>query len=115
MSAPTPEHLVILDPGRASAVLAELRRVATVTQVLAPRLALVRADAGVRERVAALPGVDAVLCDGEGELPSDLTNGERWFAVAWAQRFAAKVRRGDGESWDAAELLPPDAPPRRRS
>jgi hypothetical protein len=115
MSPPAPEHLVFLDPGRASEALAELRRVATVTQVHAPRLVLVRADAGVSERVAQVAGVLAVLCDGQGELPSDLTNGERWFAAGWAQRFGSKSRVGDGTSWDAPEFLPPDEPPAKRS
>jgi hypothetical protein len=115
MSPQPAEHLVLLDHGHAGQALAELRRVATVTQVHAPRLVLVRADAGVNERVAQVAGVLAVFCDGQGQLPSDLTNGERWFAAGWAQRFGSKARMGDGEPWDAPEFLPPDEPPEKRS
>jgi hypothetical protein len=110
-----PELLVIVDPHHVGQVLAELRLWATITQMYAPRLLLVKAEAGVAERVAQVAGVVAVLCDARAVLPSDLTSGERWFAAAWAQRFGFKARWGDGESWDAPESLPPDAPPPRRS
>jgi hypothetical protein len=110
MPDPLREFLVILDPRLADQTLAQLRAIATVTQVLAPRLALVRADAETMARAAQLGGVLAVSDDTLPELPQDLTSSERLFISAWEVRRQPKTRPGEGFSWDAPGFLPPDTP-----
>jgi hypothetical protein len=112
MSEEQRDALVVLESDRAARALAELRSVAQVTQVLAPRLALIRSDREVLARAARIDGVAAVHDQVLGELPADLTDSERTFVAAWQARRAPKTRRGEGLSWDAPGFEPPD-PPRR--
>jgi hypothetical protein len=113
MTEASREFLVILDPRDAGAALAALRSAAAVTQVFAPRLAIVQVNADAVERLASIRGVVSVHADALLELPPDFTTLERTFAEAWALRRRPKVRPGDGESWDAPGYQPPDWPRRR--
>lgn len=108
------EFLVILEPRLADKALAQLRAVANVTQVLAPRLALVRADPETMARAAQIGGGLDVYDDTLPELPPDLTPSERLFVSAWEARRQPKTRPGEGLSWDAPGFLPPDSPVHRR-
>jgi len=110
MSPAPRELLVILEGDAPDAALAHLRSVADVTQVLAPRLALVRADEASTTRAEQIAGVLGVYDDTPPELPHDLTSSELLFISAWAQRAEAKVRPGEGLSWDAPGFEPPDPP-----
>jgi hypothetical protein len=109
MQDPPREDLVVLDPGTAGQTLAQLRKIANVTQVLAPRLVLVRAEPALRARIAGVAGVLGVYSDVPPEL-ADLAPAERVFISAWQTRGAPKQRAGDGLSWDAPGFMPPDAP-----
>lgn len=108
------ELLIILEPRLADEALSQLRSVANVTQVLAPRLALVRADPETMARVARIGGVLDVYDDAFSELPPNLTPSERLFVSAWQARRQPKTRLGEGLSWDAPGFLPPDPPVYRR-
>jgi hypothetical protein len=82
-----------------------------VTQKVSPRVFLVEADA--IEELRALEGMRAVLGPGENaddELRRELTPTELLFIDAFAQRARAKVRPGEGLSWDSEGFLPPDPP-----
>jgi hypothetical protein len=104
------ELLVILDTDGTAAALDRLASVARVTQVLLPRLALVRADAAARDAIRRIPGVIALVEEAPADLPPDLTPEERVFVAAWAARGAPKVRPGEGLDWDAPGFEPPDRP-----
>lgn len=108
------ECLVVLELPVAGAALAQLRAVAVVTQVLAPRLALVRADAETMARIATFSGVGAVYCDTPPTLEPAPTPAERVFVAAWAMRRRPKTRRGDGLSWDTPGFDAPDLPKQDR-
>jgi hypothetical protein len=114
MPDPLREFLVILEPRLADKTLAQLRAIANVTQVLAPRLALVRADPETMARIAQIGGVLDVSDDTLPELPQELTPSERLFVSAWEARRQPKIRPGEGLSWDAPGFLPPDSPVDRR-
>jgi hypothetical protein len=114
MPDPQREFLVILEPRLADKTLAQLRAIANVTQVLAPRLALVRADPETMARAAQIGGVLDVSDDTLPELPQDLSPSERLFVSAWEARRQPKTRPGEGLSWDAPGFLPPDPPVDRR-
>ena len=104
------EILVVLEPHGAADAVAPLRAVATVTQYLPPRLALVAGDADLTGRIAAMPGVVAVH-DAGTPAPLDApTEEERMFLAAWAARQRPKTRPGEGLSWDAPGMSPPDRP-----
>lgn len=108
------ECLVLLELPGADDALAQLRAFAVVTHVLAPRLALVRADAEALERIATIRGVGAVHCDAMPTLEPPPTPAERAFVAAWAMRRRPKIRRGDGLSWDAPGFDAPDLPKQDR-
>jgi hypothetical protein len=108
------EVLVLLEPRLADEALAQLRAVAVVTQVLPPRLALVRADPETMGRAAQIAGVRDVYDDTPPELPPDLTPAERLFVSAWEARRQPKTRPGEGLPWDAPGFQPPDSPAHRR-
>ena len=108
------ERLVILEPGAASAARAKIGAVAAVTQVLEPRLLLIRADAKAAESVARIAGVTGVYEALPAELPSDLTPAERAFVGGWAARGEPKTRPGEGLPWDAPGHLAPDGPGKRQ-
>lgn len=110
MPDPRREFLVVLEPRLADLALAHLRATGNVTQVLAPRLALVRADPDAMARAAQIEGVLNVSDDTLPELPQDLTPSERLFVSAWEARRQPKTRPGEGLSWDAPGFLPPDPP-----
>jgi hypothetical protein len=104
------ELLAVLEPGLADEALAQLRAVANITQVLPPRLALIRADPDTMARARRIQGVLDVYEDVAPALPLDLTPSERVFISAWQARRQPKTRRGEGLSWDAPGFLPPDPP-----
>jgi hypothetical protein len=103
------EHLIILESSLANQALGQLEAVATVTQVLPPRLVLIRADSGVRERLIGIAGVMGVYNVTPPGLPSDLTRMERVFISAWEAR-QRKSRPGEGLPWDSPGFVAPDAP-----
>ena len=109
------ELLVILEPSLASEALDQARSIANVTQVLAPRLVLVRAEPDTIARVARIRGVIGVYDDTLPKLTLNFTAPERSFAAAWAMRQHPKTRTGENLSWDAPGFLPPDRPPQSRS
>ena len=104
------EYLVILETGRSDKALAQLKTVADVTQMLAPRLVLVRPDADVQKRVSLLDGVVGVYDRAPAQLPADFSRAERLFISAWEARQVPKARPGEGLSWDAPGFVAPDAP-----
>jgi hypothetical protein len=114
MPDPPREYLVLLEPRLADSALPRLQAIGNVTQVLAPRLALVRAEPSTMARAIQIEGVLHVSDDSLPELPQDLTPSERLFISAWESRRQPKTRTGDGLSWDAPGLLPPDSPGNRR-
>ncbi len=114
MSRPSRELLVILEAGHAGRALADVRVVATVTQVLAPRLALVRVEPDAHARLVVIEGVLGVYDDAPPALPDDFTAAERAFVSGWALRQQTKQRAGDGLSWGDAGFDPPDRPTKRR-
>ena len=103
------EQLVILDADRVDAALAEIQAVASVTQMLRPRLVLVRADPDVQEGILRIPGVIGLFEAASADVPSELSPVERVFVDAWATRSAPKTRPGEGLDWDAPGFEPPDA------
>lgn len=109
MQDPPREDLVVLGPGPTGQTLAQLRKIVNVTQVLSPRLVLVRAEPALRARIAEVAGVLGVYSDAPPDLP-DLTPAERVFISAWQTRATPKQRAGDGLSWDAPGFMPPDRP-----
>jgi len=111
MADPAREFLVILESHQADNALSRLRAVADVTQVLAPRLALIRADRNILTAAARIEGVLEIREDSLPEHLPDFTPAERLFISAWETR-RPKARPGEGLSWDAPGFLPPD-PPRR--
>ena len=110
MSDAPRERLAILDPSLGSSLIAELRAIAHVTQVMAPRLVLLHADAATAARIAQMPGVVSLHEGTLGEVPPDLTQTERLFISAWEARQRPKDRRGEGLDWDAPGFKPPDPP-----
>lgn len=114
MSGASSERLVVLDSRNAASALAELLALASVTQVLGARLALVRADDATAARLARISGVHGIHSGVLGAIPSDLTETERAFVSAWEMRQRPKERPGDGLSWDAPGFTPPDPPGGRR-
>jgi hypothetical protein len=114
MPDPPRELLLVLERRVADQALAQVRAVANVTQVLEPRLALVRADPEIAARVARVEGVLGVYEDAVPEIPPDLTSSERTFVSAWEARRQPKTRTGEGLPWDAPGHLPPDPPVDRR-
>jgi hypothetical protein len=114
MTEPPRELLVVLDPRLGEDTLGRLRAVATVTQVLPPRLALVRERPGATEGVTNLDGVLGVYDDALPEPLPDLTQAEHVFVSAWEARGRTKTRRGEGQSWDAPGFQPPDPPAGQR-
>ena len=102
------EQLVMLDADRADAAIAEIEAVASVTQMLRPRLLLVRADPDAREEIARIPGVIGLFEAAPVEVLGGLSPVERLFVDAWAARSAPKTRHGEGLDWDAPGFEPPD-------
>ena len=97
MPDPPRELLVLIDRAWFDEALARLRAMATVTQVLAPRLILLRVEPDERQQVARLRGVVGVFDETLPDL-TDFTDAERLFASAWAQRARPKRRPRKGES-----------------
>jgi hypothetical protein len=110
MPDPRREFLVVLEPRLADRALAHLRAIGNITQVLAPRLALVQAAPDTITRAAQIEGVLSVIDGTLPELPQDFTPSERLFVSAWEARQQPKTRLGEGLSWDAPGFLPPDPP-----
>ena len=104
------ETLFVLDGDHAEETLRELRRVALVTQIFPPRLAVVTGDVPT-----GVPGVISAHDPAAADLPDDLTDDEQLFVAAWRERAGkqAEHRRGEGLAWDSPGFEPPDAPDRR--
>jgi hypothetical protein len=99
--------LVLIDRDRDSrAVLDALRRVAQVTQILEPRLALVAGEVPVD-----VTGATAYVDDVPDAVLDTLSPVERLFVSAWRSRRSGKSRPSEGLPWDAPGHLPPDPPP----
>lgn len=99
--------LVVIDrDADADRVLASLRGVAQVAQVLPPRLALLTGDGPVT-----VPGATVYTEDVPDSVLAELSPVERAFVSAWRSRRAGKRRPGAGLPWDAPGHLPPDRPP----
>lgn len=107
------ERLVILEARLADEARAKLEAVGLVTQVLRPRLLLIRADPKVDESVARIKGVLGIYDAVPPSLPSDLSSEERVFISAWDARRQPKTRPGEGLPWDAPGFVAPDAPTKR--
>jgi hypothetical protein len=106
--AETPlEQLVVLTADGADQALVEVRALAPVTQMLPPRLLLVRAEPDARTTIRGLPGVIG-LFDRAADVSVELSPQERIFVEAWAARAAPKTRAGDGLDWDAPGFEAPD-------
>jgi hypothetical protein len=110
MSDSSRELLVFLEPDLADQALAQLRAMVDVTQVLLPRLVLVRADPEALPRVSGIRGVADVHNEASFEHPPGLSSAERLFVSAWQARQQPKIRPGEGRNWDAPGFLPPDPP-----
>lgn len=111
-----PQVLLIFDPIQAGEGISRVGWLATVTQVLPPRLAIVEVDP---DRLAAVRGIPGVVAMFEGSVPdtmrAQLNTTELLFAEAWAKnREPKKDRVGEGLSWDAEGFEPPDRKPDRK-
>ena len=106
------EHLVVLASEQADAALADIEAVASVIQLLRPRLLLVLADPDVREDIRRTPGVLGVYDTAPDGEPLGLSPEEQLFVDAWAARRAPKTRPGEGSNWDTPGFEPPDIPGR---
>jgi hypothetical protein len=102
------EALLVVAPALLAALGRSLSNV-QVTQVLHPRLAIVRGDRPVLEALAAVDGVERVLFEDSGK-PEGLDPREGLFVGAWLQGRQPKERPGDGLAWDVPGRLPPDRP-----
>jgi hypothetical protein len=100
--------VVVADGDRFAEAIAQWRRSATVTQLLAPRLALLIPDG----EPPGIPGTRWYRNDVPPDVLLDLTPTERIFVAAWRDRRAPKVRPGDGVTWDTPGFEPPDRPSR---
>jgi hypothetical protein len=100
--------VVVADGDRYQEAVERWRRVATVTQLLPPRLALLILEPGVDP--PHVPGTRWYIDDVPADVLLDLTPTERIFVAAWRDRRSAKVRRGDGLTWDTRGFEPPDMP-----
>jgi hypothetical protein len=99
--------VVVTDPDGYRTAVDGWRRIARVTQELPPWLAL--ADIG--DQAPDVPGTRWYT----GAVPPDvllrMAPQARLFVAAWLDRRQPKDRPGDGRSWDAPGLVPPDRPP----
>ena len=106
------EHLVVLASEQADAAVADIEAMASVTQLLRPRLLLVLADPDVREGIRRTPGVLGVYDTAPDGEPLGLSLEEQLFVDAWVARHAPKTRPGEGSNWDTPGFEPPDIPGR---
>ena len=105
-----PQALLIFDELQSEKVLSRVAELASVTQRLPPRLAIVEGDS---DRIAAVHGIPGIIAMFEGDVPEttlrQLNPTERLFAEAWAQsRHPKRGRVGEGLPWDAEGFEPPD-------
>jgi hypothetical protein len=108
MEPPREVLVVVADADHFTEAVEQWRRTGTVTQLLAPRLALVELEPGADP--APVPGTRWYLDDIPADRLLDLAPHERIFVAAWRDRRAAKVRTGDGVAWDTPGFDPPDVP-----
>jgi hypothetical protein len=86
-----------------------------VVQLMPPRLAIVSGDDQALSLLGDAAEVRALVRAGDAAgTIDDLGPDEQLFVAAWSERQIPKVRRGDGLTWDAPELEPPDWPQDRR-
>jgi hypothetical protein len=102
------EALVIIE-GDFGTVLSDLQALATVTQVLPPRLALVALPPAGRASIE-VPGTAWYEADVPAEVFDSLSDQERLFVDAWRSRRTAKQRPGNHLPWDTPGFEPPDWP-----
>ncbi|MGK5530645.1 hypothetical protein [Streptomyces sp. URMC 129] len=102
------EALVLVGDHDFEIVIEELHALATVTQVLPPRLALVLLPAAPPD----IPGTAWYVEDVPTDVYRDLTPEERLFVDGWRARRHPKPRPDDHLPWDAPDHEPPDGPTR---
>lgn len=107
MTTPSEVLVVVDDPARYAAAVAALRRVGVVTQLMPPRLAVVRIAPGAD--LPHVPGTTVYI----GRPDVDLSESEQIFVDAWLARDQPKDRIGDGLPWDAPGFEAPDLSPRQ--
>jgi hypothetical protein len=103
------EALVIVEGGDFDTVLSDLRALATVTQVLPPRLALVALPPAGRTTIE-VPGTAWYEVDVPADVLDRLSDQERLFIDAWRSRRTGKERPGNHLPWDTPGYVPPDWP-----
>ncbi len=112
------EFLVVLHREAGPEALAALSGQFRVTQVVSPRVVVVKTGPGEPPPPGSLPGVVTVTdAELDPEVSETLDENEALFAAAWTSRMTGppKQRRGEGLSWDAPGFLPPDPPAGRPS
>ena len=104
-----PQALLIIDGLHNETVMLRVAELATVTQRLPPRLAIVE---GEPDRLASIHGIPGIISMFEGSVPEamlrQLNPTERLFAEAWAESRRPKSRIGEGLPWDAEGFEPPN-------
>ena len=105
-----PQALLIFDALQNETVLSRVAELASVTQRLPPRLAIVEGDL---DRLASIRGIPGIISMFEGPVPEtmlqQLDPTERLFAEAWVESRRPKTNRvGEGLPWDAEGFEPPN-------
>jgi hypothetical protein len=103
------EVLVVFGQQASERTLNQLKKATSVTQVLLPRLVLIRAEPEIFKAIAHLDGVLGVYEKAPLEI-LNLTSAERVFIAAWETRGSQKQRAGDRLSWDSPGFVAPDPP-----
>ena len=103
------EHLIVLDEATGASLPAEI----SVLHQISDRMFLAQIDDETADRLRNLSQVIYVGLQPPEDLPVELTPTERLFVDGWHLRSAEKPDRpGEGLSWDAEGMTPPDLPPR---
>jgi len=100
--------VLITDQDRRPEVIDELRRSATVVQLLPPRLATIALAVGQREVVPEIAGATFYVDEVPSEVVNSLLPQEQVFARGWQARRGGKNRSGDQLSWDTPGFTPPE-------
>lgn len=108
MTEPTREAVVLVtDANQYRDVIEDLRRSATVTQQLPPRLALFLLTAQQSESIPNTSGAMFFVDDIPADILDGLSPQEQLFIQAWQARRSTKKRPGDQLPWDAPGYTPP--------